>query len=168
VLSSQIAAFFCQHGARVPHLDCLRDLRQRLPGNPVRGPDRLLWDNALAEEIIRLRFCRNALPGSGGGGSPGPRHSAPRQIDLIRALQLMNPKPSWSSISAASRAVVAHCGARAGPRMHTEHAVLKCAVGDRRSRGCGLDGLYDGGHGADQLPESLDWPGFAGDVDAGL
>jgi hypothetical protein len=26
--------------------------------------------------------------------------------------------------------------------------------------------MYDGGHGADQLPESLDWPGFAGDVDA--
>jgi len=26
-------------------------------------------------------------------------------------------------------------------------------------------GLYDGGHGADQLPESLDWPAFAGDVD---
>ena len=34
--------------------------------------------------------------------------------------------------------------------------------------GSGLGGLYDGGHGADQLPESLDWPGFAGDVDAGV
>jgi hypothetical protein len=34
--------------------------------------------------------------------------------------------------------------------------------------GYGLDGLYDGGHGADQLPESLGWPGFAGDVDAGV
>ena len=32
----------------------------------------------------------------------------------------------------------------------------------------GLDGVYDGGHGADQLAESLDWPGFAGDVDAGV
>ena len=31
-----------------------------------------------------------------------------------------------------------------------------------------LDGLYDGGHGVDQLAESLDWPGFAGDVDAGV
>jgi predicted DNA-binding transcriptional regulator AlpA len=39
---------------------------------------------------------------------------------------------------------------------------------DRRSHGSGLNGLYDGGHGADQLPESLDWPGFAGDVDAGV
>jgi hypothetical protein len=44
----------------------------------------------------------------------------------------------------------------------------ECAVRDRRSRGAGLDGLYDGGHGADQLPESLDWLGFAGDVDAGV
>ena len=43
-----------------------------------------------------------------------------------------------------------------------------CAGRDRRSRGSGLDGLYDGGHGADQLAESLDWPGFAGDVDAGV
>ena len=34
------------------------------------------------------------------------------------------------------------------------------------ARGSGLDGLYDGGQGADQLAESLDWPGFAGDVDA--
>ena len=32
----------------------------------------------------------------------------------------------------------------------------------------GLDGMYDGGHGADQPPESLDRPGFAGDVDAGV
>jgi hypothetical protein len=37
-----------------------------------------------------------------------------------------------------------------------------------RSRVPGLDGMYDGGHGADQLPESLDWPGFAGDVDVGV
>ena len=44
----------------------------------------------------------------------------------------------------------------------------ECAGRDRRSRGSGLDGLYDGGHGADQLAESLDWPGFAGDVDAGV
>jgi hypothetical protein len=34
--------------------------------------------------------------------------------------------------------------------------------------GSGLDGMYDGGHGADQLPEPLDWPGFAGDADAGV
>jgi hypothetical protein len=26
--------------------------------------------------------------------------------------------------------------------------------------------MYDGGHGAGQLPESLDWLGFATDVDA--
>ena len=32
----------------------------------------------------------------------------------------------------------------------------------------GLDGVYDGGHGADQPPESFDCPGFAGDVDAGV
>jgi hypothetical protein len=31
-----------------------------------------------------------------------------------------------------------------------------------------LDGMYDGGHGPDELPESLDWLGFAGDVDAGV
>ena len=31
-----------------------------------------------------------------------------------------------------------------------------------------LGGLDDGGHGADQLPESLDRPGFAGDVDVGV
>jgi hypothetical protein len=31
-----------------------------------------------------------------------------------------------------------------------------------------LGGLRDGGHGADQLPEPLDWPGFAGDADAGV
>jgi hypothetical protein len=28
--------------------------------------------------------------------------------------------------------------------------------------------MDDGGHGADQPPESLDWLGFAGDVDAGV
>jgi len=28
--------------------------------------------------------------------------------------------------------------------------------------------MYDGGHGADQLPESLDRPGLAGDVGAGV
>ena len=44
----------------------------------------------------------------------------------------------------------------------------ECAVCDRRSHGAGLDGMYDGGHGADQLPESLDWLGFAGDLDAGV
>jgi hypothetical protein len=32
----------------------------------------------------------------------------------------------------------------------------------------GLDRLYDGGHGADQLPGSFCRPGFAGDVDAGV
>ena len=32
----------------------------------------------------------------------------------------------------------------------------------------GLDGLHDGGHGADQPPESLDGLGFAGDVDLGV
>jgi hypothetical protein len=37
--------------------------------------------------------------------------------------------------------------------------------GDRG--GC-LGGRYGRGHGADQLPESLDWVGFAGDVDAVL
>jgi len=42
------------------------------------------------------------------------------------------------------------------------------AVRDRRSGGSGLDGMDDGGHGADQPPESLYWPGFAGDVDAGV
>ena len=52
--------------------------------------------------------------------------------------------------------------------LHTEHAVLKCALCDRRSHGSGLGGLYDGGHGADQLPESLGCRGFAGDVDADL
>jgi len=31
-----------------------------------------------------------------------------------------------------------------------------------------LDGLYDGGHGADQLPESMDCLGFAGDLDVGV
>jgi hypothetical protein len=31
-----------------------------------------------------------------------------------------------------------------------------------------LDGLYDGGHGADQPPESFGCPGSAGDVDAGV
>src|SRR5690242_6008931 len=31
-----------------------------------------------------------------------------------------------------------------------------------------LNGLYDGGHGADQLPESFGRTGFAGDVDAGV
>ena len=29
----------------------------------------------------------------------------------------------------------------------------------------GLDGMYDGGRGPDQLPESLDCPGFAGDAE---
>jgi len=28
--------------------------------------------------------------------------------------------------------------------------------------------MYDGGQGADQPSESLDWLGFAGDVDAGV
>jgi hypothetical protein len=28
--------------------------------------------------------------------------------------------------------------------------------------------MYHDGHGADQLPESLDWPAFAGDVDAAV
>jgi hypothetical protein len=32
----------------------------------------------------------------------------------------------------------------------------------------GLGGLYDGGHGADQPPESLDCRGLAGDVDVGV
>ena len=32
----------------------------------------------------------------------------------------------------------------------------------------GLAGEHDGGHGADQLPESPDWPGVAGDVDAAV
>jgi hypothetical protein len=32
----------------------------------------------------------------------------------------------------------------------------------------GLDGMYDGGHSADQPPEPLDCPGFAGDVDVGV
>jgi hypothetical protein len=43
-----------------------------------------------------------------------------------------------------------------------------CAVPVCWCRGRELGGLYDGGHGADQLLESLDWPGFAADVDAGL
>jgi len=28
--------------------------------------------------------------------------------------------------------------------------------------------MYDGGHCAYQLPESLGWPAFAGDVDVGV
>ena len=32
----------------------------------------------------------------------------------------------------------------------------------------GLGGMYDGGHGADQPPESLDCRGLAGDVDVGV
>jgi hypothetical protein len=36
------------------------------------------------------------------------------------------------------------------------------------ARAPGSDGRYDGGHGADQPPESPDRPGFAGDVDAGV
>ena len=39
---------------------------------------------------------------------------------------------------------------------------------DRRAHGSGLGGLYDGGQRADQPSESLDGPGFAGDVDAGV
>ena len=31
-----------------------------------------------------------------------------------------------------------------------------------------LGGLDDGGHGADQVPESLDRPGVAGEVDLGV
>jgi hypothetical protein len=31
-----------------------------------------------------------------------------------------------------------------------------------------LDGLYDGGRGAGQLPESLDCSGFSGDADVGV
>jgi len=32
----------------------------------------------------------------------------------------------------------------------------------------GLAGVCDRGQGADEVPESLDWAGFAGDVDAGV
>jgi len=34
------------------------------------------------------------------------------------------------------------------------------------SPGFSLGGIHDGGHGANQLPESLDRRGFAGDADA--
>jgi hypothetical protein len=39
---------------------------------------------------------------------------------------------------------------------------------DRWSHDSGLARMDDGGHGADQPSESLDGPGFAGDVDAGV
>ena len=58
------------------------------------------------------------------------------------------------------------------PAMYGQSRLSACGSPDEGLRrdvhGPGLDGLYDGGHGADQLPEPLDWPGFAGDVDAGV
>jgi hypothetical protein len=72
------------------------------------------------------------------------------------------------------REPVWHCAVRAAPEdrplSDAEWAQVAAAIMDRTSLAQAgvLGGLDEGGHGADQLPESLGWPGFAGDVYAGV
>jgi hypothetical protein len=82
----------------------------------------------------------------------------------------------WARMgTAALRRAVADAGLQViGQWQHADRAFVCAAMraapstGGKWTASGESDGLYDGGHGGDQLPESLDWRGFAGDVDASV
>ena len=96
-------------------------------------------------------------------GGAGRRRTAPRR---------RVPVPGGRTGPRRRPAALADPGRRANSRRgrgsRPRGRLTPRAVPDRWSHGSGLAGPYDGGHGADQLPESLDWPGLAGDVGAGV
>lgn len=111
-----------------------------------------------------------AIAGGGhltGGGVPARRAS-------VQALGVAVDAAGNVVIGDAGRlrVVAARAGEFYGQRMRADDiytvAGTRNSYRDRDRDRAGLGGMYDGGHGADEPPESFDWPGFAGDVDVGV